>query len=433
MGWFSKLTGIETPKFIEQTGAHAGSWAPQVAGTALTAVPGIGWALGPAVAGLGSGIHSYQSNGSIGKSALTGGINALGAAVAGPAIQKAGSAFMQGATASKAAGGGILGQIGSGIQKAAGFTPGVMKSTSSGMYPSINGIVISTVPGAAQTATLPSGASAVSNQGLGTLASNIGETSLPVSTNWGSGLGSSSVSQTPSVSAPFNPVSPSPKSDMGKSPFNIKTALGGASMLGSLIPQTPKFTMPDSVGNIRSQLMSGNQLTSLGKDAQAEISRIMNAKAEELYPVANDAYYNAALKRTRDSYSAAEEELDKSYNLAGMYGTGEHLAAKADLKNELAQAESALAAQTEQQRFELAQNAKLQAISQALNVDQATMADLVGLSGLDVQTAAMMYGANVEDVQQIRQALGTLGTNLISSGMGVNNGQNQIISKLLGS
>lgn len=429
MGWFSKLTGIETPKFIEQTGAHAGSWAPQVAGTALTAVPGIGWALGPAVAGLGSGIHSYQSNGSIGKSALTGGINALGAAVAGPAIQKAGSAFMQGATASKAAGGGILGQIGSGIQKAAGFTPGVMKSTSSGMYPSINGIVISTVPGAAQTATLPSGQLALGSPNA------ISGASIP-GLSWGSNMGSS-VSQAPSVSAPFTPVSSLPSTQTPgaekASWLNPKTALGGASMLGSMIPKSPTFSMPDSVGNIRSQLMSGNQLTSLGKDAQAEISRIMTAKADELYPIANDAYYNAALKRTRDSYAAAEEELDKSYNLVGMYGTGEHMAAKADLKNELAQAESALAAQTEQQRFELAQNAKMTAIAQALNVDQATLADLVGLSGLDVQTAAMAYGADVEDVQQIRQALGTLGTNLISSGMGVNNGQNQLISKLLGS
>ena len=108
--------------------------------------------------------------------------------------------------------------------------------------------------------------------------------------------------------------------------------------------------------------------------------------------------------------------MDKAYNLAGTYGTGEHLAQKAKLQEELARTESDLHAQTEQRNFELATNAKYQAVQQALGVDSAVMDDLVGLTGLDVQTAAMMYGAQAADVTAIRQALGTLGTEMILRG-----------------
>jgi hypothetical protein len=205
-------------------------------------------------------------------------------------------------------------------------------------------------------------------------------------------------------------------------PFNLinpQTVLGAGSLLASAAPKTPQFEMPSSVGDIRSKLLSQEGeggLTPLGQQAQLELGNILKSQPQELYPTANDAYYNAALRRTRESYAIAEQQLDAAYNNAGVYGTGEHMAQKAKLKEELARTESALASETEQRRFELARSDKMEAIQKALAVDRDTMDDLVGLSGLDVQTAAMMYGAKVEDLQAIRQALGTVGSELIMRG-----------------
>ena len=44
------------------------------------------------------------------------------------------------------------------------------------------------------------------------------------------------------------------------------------------------------------------------------------------------------------------------------------------------------------------------------------MDDLIGLTSLDVETAARAYGARVEDVKQIRESLGTLGIELLLRG-----------------
>ena len=202
-----------------------------------------------------------------------------------------------------------------------------------------------------------------------------------------------------------------------KQPASI---LGATSLAASTIPKTPQFQMPSSVGALQEKLLSEGALTDIGKQAQLELGNILKTPAEELYPTANDAYYQAALRRTRENYAEAQKQLDAAYNLAGMYGSGEHLAEKAKLQEELARTESGLAAQTEQRRFELARTAKYQAVQDALGVDRQTMDDLVGLSGLDVQTAAMMYGADVADVQSIREALGTVGAELLVRGIAPN-------------
>lgn len=196
-------------------------------------------------------------------------------------------------------------------------------------------------------------------------------------------------------------------------PQNI---LGAGSLLTSMAPKTPKFEFPSSVNDLRSKLMAGEGLSPLGQQARTELSSILSSAPQELFPTAGDAYYDAALRRTRENYASAQKEMDAAYNLAGVYGSGEHLAEKSKLMEELARTESALAAQTEQRRFELAKTEKYNAIRDALGVDRDTMDDIVGLTGLDVQAAAMMYGAQVEDVQSIREALGTLGVELMMRG-----------------
>jgi hypothetical protein len=207
---------------------------------------------------------------------------------------------------------------------------------------------------------------------------------------------------------------------MGKIGETLKqpsTILGGASVLGSMATPTPKFEMPSQIADLQKKLMEGGSLTPLGEQAKTELASILKSTPTELYPTATDEYYNAALRRTRESYAEAEKQLDAAYNLAGVYGSGEHMAEKAKLKEQLARTESGLAAETEQRRFELATTAKYQALQDSLGVDKDTMDDIAGLTGLSVEVAAMLYGAQVQDIQQIREALGTLGMELIMKGI----------------
>ena len=192
--------------------------------------------------------------------------------------------------------------------------------------------------------------------------------------------------------------------------------IGAGSLMGAAGASSPEFQMPDSVEQLRQKIQEGQGLSPLGQQAQSELQNILKSSPQELYPTANNEYYNAALRRTRESYAEAEKQLDAAYNNAGMYGSGEHMAQKTKLKEELARTESGLYAQTEQRNFELARTEKYQAVQDALAVDKNTMDDLVGLTGLDVQTAAMLYGARVADVQAIREALGTVGMELLLKG-----------------
>ena len=218
-----------------------------------------------------------------------------------------------------------------------------------------------------------------------------------------------------------SPVTPKPTFMEGLKTMATKpeTILGAGSLLASMAPKTPQFQMPSSVAELQSKLMSGQALSPLGQQARTELSRIMTATPTELFPTATDEYYNAALRRTRESYAEAGKQLDAAYNVAGVYGSGEHLAEKAKLQENLARTESALAAETEQRRFELAKTQQYQALQDSLGVDKDTMDDLVGLTGLSVQTAAIMYGAQTADVQAIREALGTLGVEMILKGQGI--------------
>jgi len=224
---------------------------------------------------------------------------------------------------------------------------------------------------------------------------------------------------TPGVGVPgVGEAAPKPTfMERAKDLITPKNILGAGALLGAGAVPSPEFQMPSSIEDIRQRILADEGgLTQLGREAQTELSSILTTPAAELYPTAGDAYYDAALRRTRENYERAQEELDKVYNRAGVFGTGEHSAAKAELRENLARTESSLAAEVEQRRFELARTAKYTAIQDALGVDRAVMDDLIGLSGLDVATAAQMYGAEMADITSIREALGTLGAELLVRG-----------------
>ncbi len=368
-------------------------------------------------AGIGAARGAYKQ--ATGQGTLGGTLISTAAPLAAGALG-AGAAGGAAYTAAKAGGQGIISSFGQALKAGTGSLLG-MTPAATATYPAGTPVGVTNVgtysqfPGAsaANLATAP----------LSTAPQTLGIGQSILGSAMGAGIGSQ-IGQAPKVTTQgvgqITPVPPTPAA-----PFSLKSLvtpaniLGAGSLLASQGIKQPTFQMPESVEMIRSKLLATGAeggLTDIGKQARLELGNIMKATPTELYPTATDEYYNAALRRTRESYAQAEKQLDAAYNIAGVYGSGEHLAEKAKLKENLARTESALAAETEQRRFELARNAQYQAIQDSLGVDKDVMDDLVGLSGLDVQTAAMMYGAQVQDVQSIREALGTLGVELLVRG-----------------
>ena len=105
--------------------------------------------------------------------------------------------------------------------------------------------------------------------------------------------------------------------------------------------------------------------------------------------------------------------IDPNYQTRGDFAYAQNL-----LDESYMNTRNSYVAQEEQRRFELARTEKYDTIKTALGVDKNQMDDIVGLTGLDVQTAAMIYGAKVQDITSIREVLGTLGMELILRGQG---------------
>lgn len=209
-----------------------------------------------------------------------------------------------------------------------------------------------------------------------------------------------------------------------KAPFSFKdlvtpgNVLGAGSLLGAMGQQTPQFQMPDSVEELRKKITEGQGLSPLGQQAQSELGTILKSTPQELYAPANDAYY-AETNRTIDKqYAQAKQQLDAAYNNAGMLGSGEYMAELNKLIQAQANAKDSFAQTENQRRFELARTDKYRAIQDSLQVDKNTMDNLIGLTGMDVNMAASVYGVKASDVEQMRNLLGTAGIMAITNSQG---------------
>lgn len=410
-----------------------------VAPIALGLIPGVG----PVLAGLYSGINNYQTSGNLGQAALSGVLSG-----AGSALGQGSTGYKAAVDASKAAGGGILGQTLSGgqgiLQQAVGSLPsfgqgganaGITKALTPGAVGSLGnqlGVMTNTVGQIGSNIDKITAPGFVPATSAGALLNNALGATNNVSLSGGAptGMNISGVNTGTGLAASGNPAAPASKTliEQAKGLVNVPNVLGATSILGSMAAPQPQFEMPSTVEDIRKKLLEQTQvdpvtgemkqggLTEVGKQAQLELGNILKSTPQELYAPNKDAYYQAALRRTKTSYEEAKKNLDAAYNIAGVYGSGEHLAAQDKLAQQLTNAEADLFAQTEQRNFEFAQNQKYQAIQTALGVDKDTMDDILGLTALDVESAARAYGAKVEDVKQIREAMGTLGVELILRG-----------------
>lgn len=443
---------IRHKKFFKQVGIPA---LATLAG-ALVGAPFLGALGAPLGAAAGSAIQQQVQTGKI--SPLQTGLSALGGAIGGPGI-KAGFA------GAKAAGKGFLGTVGSGIKGAFVGAPSTAAKAGQTTLGALQGPVtqaqsqlgfsnLSQVPSnilGSQAAKAALAARGGPVQGPVTAAQfNQGFTNLsqvPRVTTVGAPAGGATltplaptgqaplIGQTPpvgaaptTVGAPTAPgavpggITPAaPTGILGRAAEALKspqTLLGLGTSAAGLIPKTPEFQLPASVSQLQQRILSEQGLTDIGQQARGALQDILSTPASERFPVASDDFFDATLRRTRESHERALEEIDAAYNRAGVLGSGEHLAARAELNEQLARTESQLAAQVDQRRFELARTEQYQAIQEALGVDKQVMDDLVGITGLDVELAAQIYGAKVADVNAIREALGTLGSELLIRGLG---------------
>lgn len=345
-----------------------------------------------------------MGTGSLNALPVPSGTSALSSSLpSGTAAARAASAALPGTTfrAVPQSGMGLLGQVGA-------FNA---VNSSSKAIPSM------ALPASSPVSTPSSSTPAMSlaNGNIGNASGQALTNNAPLLGNVQAGAGGgSSILQAPVVKAPAT------------SGFSFKelitpnNVIGGASLLGSIATPSPQFQMPDSVEELRKKLIEGQGLSPLGQQAQAELGNILRSSPQELYSPANDAYYAETNRVIDEQYGQAKRQLDAAYNNAGMLGSGEYMAELNKLMQAQANAKSAFAQTENQRRFELARTDKYRAIQDSLGVDKNTMDNLVGLTGLDVQTAAMLYGAKVADVQAIRESLGTLGVELISRGQSPN-------------
>ena len=221
-------------------------------------------------------------------------------------------------------------------------------------------------------------------------------------------------------------VTPAPAA----APFSLKSLvtpqniLGAGSLLASTGVKQPEFVMPESVEAIRSKLLQTGAeggLTEVGQQARLELGNIMKATPEQLYAPGTDVYYQNTLRNLENEYARQKKALAQQWNAIdpNYQYNGEYIMADDRLNKSYMEVRNSYVSQEEQRRFELGRTQKYLALQEALGVDKNVMDDLVGLTGLDVQTAAMMYGAQVQDVQQIRESLGTLGVELLLRGQGI--------------
>lgn len=364
-------------------------------------IPGIGPALG-AIAG--AGMNAYAANkhpelGSPFSAAVKGGITGgLGAYSAGNLLQ-----------------GGIAG----GTQAAPGFLSkagGIAKGALLGTPASVGTGTLGT--GQAVSTYIPPTKGLLG--GGGAFLGGGSKASQAASAQWANPANVGLASQAGNL---FGATAPQVATEtIGKSLFsgfkNPQTILGATSILGSTGLSAPQFEMPASVSEFKNSLLAGKGFSQLGAEAQAQLQKALETDPTKL-PETTDQYYSSIVQKIDENYDLAAQQLDAQYNQLGMYGSGEHLAAKQNLQNDLAQTKSSIYAEIANDQYKFATQQKFQALTTALNVDAGTLAGFLELAALDVNLAAQQYQMSVEDVNAIKGYMGDIGMQLISQGLGL--------------
>lgn len=384
---------------------------------------GISGAIGNEMGMLNAPSAGYTSGLGAGTSEVYPGVSSLTGA-AGPEGFGYGATDMGSAYGASAAG---LGETGTGLTAGSGLAgnlatgfgtglqnyintpliPGIQGTSGSGIANAVTGLFGGGATSAApsvSTATTPSatgfGSSALNSYNAATAGSGL--TSGPSAamsggTSQGGGLGLSGLFKNPSAGL-----------------------LGLGLMGASAIPQTPAYQQPSSVQDLRNQINSGG--TPLGQSTSAELQNLISSPVGSMFAgeaPASNAYAQQNMALLDQSMQQDMQTLDSQYAAAGMANSGEHNQARQQLMDKYAQQKQDMLTTLTYQNTQSDITSKMSALSQASGMDQNTLNDLAGLSGLDVAAASAKYGVDAQSVNSLRQMLGTAGTLLTAGGMGL--------------
>lgn len=195
--------------------------------------------------------------------------------------------------------------------------------------------------------------------------------------------------------------------------------LGGVALMGSgAFLNTPKAPeMPSYIGDLTAGLLGGSGLTDVGKMGRSELMKVMGQEGIYSPSTVSDPYYEAATRRVDEAYDKAEKDMVKRYKHYGGEESQDFNLALGKLRQDQAREKAAIGVELNERKWAAQLNRTYDAVKTAIGVDDNTMKDLLGLTQLSMEQAAMMYGIEVADVKSLREALGLGGSALVQYGM----------------
>ena len=196
--------------------------------------------------------------------------------------------------------------------------------------------------------------------------------------------------------------------------------LAGLGLMGmSAIPQTPTYQPPSEIAQQQSQLSSGKGLTPLAGQTQETLSKIL----ADPYGT-TDPYIKSIINQLDQQKELEDAALAQQFQAGGTFNSGDYQVAKANLDKKYSEMKANTVTQANYQMY-------TNALSSAIGVSQQDAANILGLTGMDANAAAVQYGANVADIQSLRQMISQAGQMVTAGGLGLYNTPSFNLSSLM--
>lgn len=208
--------------------------------------------------------------------------------------------------------------------------------------------------------------------------------------------------------------------------------IGLASFLGSALIPSPEYKGPAVDFNTLSEYAARGPQTATGKLVAEEVKKVLGAPYGTAYTAIAEPYARQAQSLLAKNYAEQGRVLDQQYEAAGMLNSGQHQAARQRLAGQEATEVANIHGDVAVKLAAMEGDLRAQFAQIGLQLDQSTMQDLLGITGMQVNQAAAMYGARMEDVQSLRGMLASAGTLFTASALGLTGGGGGALSKLLG-
>lgn len=401
-GWFKKLTGISTPKFIKQSGAHIGSWAPQTAGAILTAIglPQIGIPLATA----GGGVHSYQSDKSLGSVAT-------GAAIGGLTAYGGGAALGGGIKGATAAAPGLLSKAGGAVAGAGaglglpGFGAG---GAASGFLTGAKAGAAGAGAGAAGTGSvlLPGSPAAAAGGNLPGIASSTGYTAGGIGAGPGLSAGLPSAGQTAAGA-------------LAKTSWPKTLAGFALPMAASALTPTPEMPESGEVNRLKGMMDESGAISPVGSLGLEKLTERLGTGWEGL----SDEYKNTIKSDFAQPYEDAKKNLMNQYKQLRPGADIENDSAFrkdfARLEQEFADRIGDRTVQAEQEERTNYLNRQAQDIQTSLGLDQQTFQRYTEMAQYDVDKLMTQFGLDYQSATDFKSIFGQYGSLLMQQGLGL--------------